>query len=200
SVLLDLDRYRPRIITYLEQQTGKPAEIGKLSLRLFPPAIHVENFGLRNAPPFPSGYIVKVAAIDAELEPHALWHRHLVVTALALDRPEVNPMSDTDGPWNFSNPTARPASKPFTLGEIGRVYIRRGQLVASNLLPSNAPGPIFFEAHEIYGELDHVNVDAMIDPNASSMGGQGHVRTELLSLGAIDAKNLSFTLQLWAKQ
>src|SRR5262249_31469815 len=136
SVLLDLDRYRPRIITYLEQQTGKPAEIGKLSLRLFPPAIHVENFGLRNAPPFPSGYIVKVAAIDAELEPHALWHRHLVVTALALDRPEVNPMSDPDGPWNFSNPTARPASKPFTLGEIGRVYIRRGQLVASNLLPS----------------------------------------------------------------
>jgi hypothetical protein len=38
-------------------------------------------------------------------------------------------------------------------------------------LPSNA-GPVFLEAHEIYGELDHVNVDAMIDPSASSMGGQ----------------------------
>jgi uncharacterized protein involved in outer membrane biogenesis len=198
--VLNLDRYRPRAISYLEQTTGKPAEIGHVSLHFFPLAISVEDFGLRNAPPFPAGYIVKVARVDAQLDPHALWHRHIVITSLALDRPEVNPTSDPDGPWNFEHPSAEPAETPFALGEIGQVIIRRGELVASNLLPSDAPGPVFLEAHEIYGELDHVNVDAMIDPSASSMGGQGHVRAERFSFGAIDAKNLSFTLQLWAKQ
>lgn len=197
---LNIDRYRPRVMSYLHERTGKPVEIGRLALRFFPLAISVEDFGLRNAPPFPAGYIVKVARIDAQLDPRALWHRHIVITSLVLDRPSVNPTSDPDGPWNFENPNAKPADKPFSLGEIGRVIIRRGQLVASNLLPSDAPGPVFLEAHEIYGELDHVNVDAMIDASASSMGGQGHVRAERLSFGAIDAKNLSFTLQLWAKQ
>jgi len=198
--LLNLDRYRPRVISYLEQTTGKPTEIGRLALHFFPLAVSVEDFGLRNAPPFPSGYIVKVARLDAQLDPRALWHRHVVITSLVLDRAEVNPTSDPDGPWNFEHPNAKPSEKPFTLGEIGQVIIRQGQLVASNLLPSDAPGPVFLEAHEIYGELDHVNVDAMIDSSSNSMGGQGHVRAERFSFGAIDAKDLSFTLQLWAKQ
>jgi len=198
--LLNLDRYRPRVISYLEQTTGKPADIGRLSLHLFPLAISVENFGLRNTAPFPAGYIVKVARIDAQLDPRALWHRHIVVTSLVLDGPVLNPTSDPDGPWNFENPGAKPATQSFTLGEIGQVIIRRGQLMASNLLPSDSPGPVFLEAHEVYGELDHVNVDAMIAASSNSMGGQGHVRAERFSFGAIDAKNLSFTLQLWARQ
>jgi uncharacterized protein involved in outer membrane biogenesis len=199
-VLLNVDRYRPTVISYLEQKTGKPTEIGRISVRFLPLAISVENFGLRNTPPFPSGYVVKVARIDAELDPRALLHRHIVVTSLVLDAPVVNPTSDPGGPWNFANPNATPADKPFALGEIGKVQIRHGQLVASNLLSSNAPGPVFLEAHEIFGELDHVNVDAMIDSSANSIGGQGHIRVERFSFGAVDAKNLSFTLQLWAKQ
>jgi uncharacterized protein involved in outer membrane biogenesis len=200
KALLRVNRYRPRVIAYLQAKTGKPVEIENLSLTFFPLAIAVENFGVRNAPPFPAGYIVKVKRIDAQLDARQLLHRHVVITSLVLDTPEVNPTSDPDGPWNFANPNAKPADKPFTVGEIARVQIKHGQLVASNLLPSNAPGPIFLEAHEIFGELDHVNVDAMIDPNASAMGGQGRVRAERLSFGAIDAKNVAFTLQLWAKQ
>src|SRR5437764_9850392 len=120
---LNIDRYRPRVISYLQERTGKPVEIGRLALRFFPLAISVEDFGLRNAPPFPAGYIVKVARIDAQLDPRALWHRHIVITSLVLDRPSVNPTSDPDGPWNFENPNAKPADKPFSLGEIGRVII-----------------------------------------------------------------------------
>jgi uncharacterized protein involved in outer membrane biogenesis len=199
-LLINADRYRTRVISYLQKKTGKPVEIGKLSLTFFPLAISVENFALRNTPPFPSGYVVKVKRIDARLDPRQLLHRHVVITSLVLDTPEVNPTSDPDGPWNFANPNARPSDKPFTLGEIAKVEIRHGQLVASNLLPSNAPGPVFLEAHEIFGELDHVNVDAVIDPGANSMGGQGRVRAERLSFGAVDGKNVAFTLQLWAKQ
>jgi uncharacterized protein involved in outer membrane biogenesis len=31
-LLIDIDRYRPRVIAQIQEATGKPAEIGKLSL------------------------------------------------------------------------------------------------------------------------------------------------------------------------
>jgi uncharacterized protein involved in outer membrane biogenesis len=199
-ILVDGGRYRERAIAFLQERTGKPAEVGRIWLAWFPVAVHVEGFGLRNVAPFPDGYLVKVARIDAELDARELWHRRVVVRSLVLDGVEVRPTSDPDGPWNFENAGAKPAGSGFSLGEIGKVTIRRGQLVASNLLASNAPGPVFFEAHDIEGEFDHVNVDAMIDPSANSMGGQGGVTAARMSFGTVDAKNLSFGLQLWAGQ
>jgi uncharacterized protein involved in outer membrane biogenesis len=198
--LVDADRYRERAIAFVHDRTGKPAEIGRIWLTWFPLAVHVANFGLQNTPPFPAGYIVKVERIDAELDARELWHRRVVVKSLVLDGAEVRPTSDPDGPWNFEKAGAKTSDAGFAIGEIGKVQIKRGQLVASNLMPSNALEPIFFEAHNIAGEFDHVNVDAMLDPAASSMGGQGGVTADRMSFGAVDAKNLSFRLQLWAKQ
>jgi uncharacterized protein involved in outer membrane biogenesis len=200
---VNVDSYRPRLISYVQEKTGKPTEIGRLSLTFFPLTLHLENFGLRNTPPFPPGYIVKVARIDAELQLRPLLHRQLVISSVVLDSPVVKPTSDPDGPWNFANTNAtnaKSSGEPFMLGAIGKIRIKRGQLVASNLLPSDAPGPTFLEAREIYGDLEQVNIAAMTDPSLKSMGGQGRVRAERLSFGAVDAKNVSFTLQLWAKQ
>jgi uncharacterized protein involved in outer membrane biogenesis len=197
-VLIDADRYRPRAIAYLQEHTGKPAEIERLRLTFFPLVLHVQNLALQNTPPFPTGYLLKVAQIDAELDARQLWRRRVVVKSLMLDGVEVRPTSDPDGPWNFENPGAKAGEG--ALGEVAKVVVKRGQLVASNLLPSDAPGPVFFEAHDISGEFDHVNVDAIIDPSANAMGGQGGVTAGRMSFGTVDAKNLSFHLQLWAKQ
>jgi hypothetical protein len=42
----------PRVISYLQQRTGKPVEDrAALTLRFYQLAISVEDFGLRNAPP-----------------------------------------------------------------------------------------------------------------------------------------------------
>ncbi len=38
------------------------------------------------------------------------------------------------------------------------MQIKHWQLIASNLLPSDAAGPIFFEAHEISSDLEQVNL------------------------------------------
>jgi uncharacterized protein involved in outer membrane biogenesis len=197
---LDADRYRSNLVSYIERQTGKPVEIGHLTLTLFPLSIHAENFGMKNPPPFPPGYIVRVARIDAQLDTGALLRRQLVINSLVLDHPSVNLISDPDGPWNFSNPHAAPGEHSFVLGEIAQVEIQRGQLVASNLLPSDAPGPVFLEAHDVSGNFEHVNVSAMIESSSRSMGGQGFVIADRLSFGTVDAANLSFKLQLWAQQ
>src|SRR6202030_2635673 len=80
-----------------------------------------------------------------------------------------------------------------------RVQIKRGQLIASNLLPSDAAGPIFFEAHEISCNLEQVNLVGIIDPSSSSMDGQGRLKADLLRFGAIEARNLDSKLRLEAR-
>jgi uncharacterized protein involved in outer membrane biogenesis len=198
--LLNVDRYRPQLISYLREKTGKEVEVGRLVLTLFPLSIRVDEFVVKNPPPFPPGYVLKVARIDAQLDARALLRRQLVIQSLVLNNPIIHLTSDPDGPWNFSNPHATSTETPFPLGTIGKAEIKQGQLVASNLLPSDAQGPIFFEAHNISGEFEQVNVNAMIDPSSHSMGGQGSVKADTMSFGAVDAKNVSFKLQLWAKQ
>ena len=66
--LINVDRYRPQVIAYLQQKTGKQVEIGRLSLSFSPLSIHVEGFGAKNSSLFPPGYIVKIAKIDAGLD------------------------------------------------------------------------------------------------------------------------------------
>jgi len=79
---------------------------------------------------------------------------------------------------------------------ISRVQIKRGQLVASNLLPSDAAGPIFFEAHEISCDLEQVNLLGIINPSSSSMDAQGNLKAGLLRFGSVEVRSLESKLRL----
>src|ERR1700680_2467972 len=126
--LIKVDRYRPQVISYLQEKTGKQVEIGRLSLTFFPLSIHIDDFGVKNPPIFPRGYIVQVARIDAELSLSALPPRQVVIKSLVLKDPVLNMTSDPDGPWNFENPQAQASQSTFPLGVISRVQIKQGQL------------------------------------------------------------------------
>ena len=104
-ILFNADRYRPKVISYLEEKAGKKMEIGRLAVTFFPGvAIHVDDFGVKSPPLFPPSYIVKVARIDAQLDVRALLHPRVVIKSLVLEQPVINLVSDPDGPWNFENP------------------------------------------------------------------------------------------------
>jgi len=197
--LIHIDRYRPQVISYLQEKTGKQVEIGRLTLTFFPAAIHIDNFGVVNPPIFPRGYVVQVARIDAELSIGALLHRQMVIKSLVLKSPVINLTSDPDGPWNFENPQSKISQNTFPIGPISSVQIEHGELIASNLLPSDAAGPIFFEAHEIFGKLEQVNLVGIITPSSSSMDGQGSLRTDLLRFGAVEMRNLDSKIRLEAR-
>ena len=194
--LIRVDRYRPRVISYLQEKTGKQVEIGRLSLTFFPLFLHIDGFGVKNPPIFPRGYIVQVARIDAELSVSALLRRQVVIKSLVLNDPILNLTSDPDGPWNFENPQAQASQNTFPLGVMSRVQIERGRLIASNLLPSDAAGPIFFEAHDIFCDLDQVNLMGIINPTSSSTDGQGTVKAGLLRFGSVEARNMDSKLRL----
>src|SRR6202795_964541 len=198
--LLNVDRYRPQVISYLQEKTGKQVEIGRLALTFFPVTIHIDHIGVKNPPIFPAGYVAQVARIDAELSVGALLHRQVVIKCLVLEDPVWNLTSDPEGPWNFENPQSKVSANAFPLGPISRVKIERGLMIASNLLPSDAAGPIFFEAHDIYCELEQVNLAGIIDPSSSSMDGQGRLKVGLLRFGAVEVRNLESKLRLESRR
>jgi uncharacterized protein involved in outer membrane biogenesis len=194
--LINVDRYRSYVISYLQEKTGKQVEVGRLGLTFFPVTIHVDHIGVKNPPIFPAGYVVQVARIDAELSVGALLHRQVVIKSLLLEDPVLNLTSDPDGPWNFENPQSKVSASTFPLAPISSVTIKRGLLIASNLLPSDAAGPIFFEAHEIFCELEQVNLVGILNPSSSSIDGQGRLKAGLVRFGSVEARNLDSGLRL----
>ncbi len=199
-IFIDMDRYRSQVISYLQEKTGKQVEIGRLSLTFFPVTIRVDRIGVKNPPIFPAGYVIQVARIDAELSVAALLHRQVVIKSLVLEDPVLNLTSDPDGPWNFENPQSKASVNTFPLGPISNVKIRRGVVVASNLLPSDKAGPIFFEAHEISCQLEQVNLLGIINPASASMDGQGSLKAGLVRFGAVEARDLNSKIRLESRQ
>lgn len=197
SVLFKPDRYRPQVISYFEENTGKKVEIERLALTLFPQVtIHIEGFAVKSPPLFPPSYIVKVTRADAVLDSWMLLHRQMIIKSLVVEDPEINLVSDPDGPWNFENPETKNAKNTFPLGIIDKVLIKRGKLTMSNLLPSDAPGPVFLEAHDITSELDRVDLSAIVNPASNSLNGQGRWNVGRLRFGAVEATNVSSEFRL----
>jgi uncharacterized protein involved in outer membrane biogenesis len=196
-VLFKLDRYRPQLISYFEENTGKKVEIERLALTLFPQVtIHIEGFAVKSPPLFPPSYIVKVTRADAVLDSWTLLHRQITIKLLVVEDPEINLVSDPDGPWNFENPQTNNAKNTFPLGIIDKVLIKRGKLIMSNLLPSDAPGPVFLEAHDITSELDRVDLAAIVNPASNSLNGQGRWTVGRLRFGAVETTNVSSGFRL----
>jgi uncharacterized protein involved in outer membrane biogenesis len=195
--VFNIDRYRPRVIAYLEEKLGKRVEIDRLTLDFFPLSLGIENLNVKNPDVFPAGYIVKIGRIRADLDPRALWHRQVIIKSLVLSHPIINLLSDASGAWNFENPKAKGSQRTFPLGLIYNVQIDGGDLVASTSLPSGARGPVFFEAHEIYSNLEDVNLIGIISLSSSSASdGRGTVQASHLSFGTVDTKNMAAGLQL----
>jgi uncharacterized protein involved in outer membrane biogenesis len=198
--LINVDRYRSQVIAYLVQKTGKQIEIGRLALSFSPLSIRIDGFGAKNPPLFPPGYIVQIARIDAVLDAAALLHRRVVIKSLVLDKPVIHLISDPDGPWNFENPQAKTAGKMPPLGPIAHLQIKAGEVMVSNLLPSDAPGPVLLEVHGISSELADVNLDAILDPSSSSVDAQGKLEADRIRFGAIHVTNVNAKLKLEDRQ
>jgi len=171
-LLFDVDRYRPQVAALIEKQTGKPAEIGHLTLTVFPSlSIRLDDFTLRNPAGFPSGYFVKAQKIYAVVDARELWDHQVVIKSLDLDAPTISLLSNLRGNWNFENTPSSttpapdpPGEKPlFTLGVISNVKINKGKLSVANLLPSGQPGPVFFEADGVSSQLGQVNLNAFAE-------------------------------------
>lgn len=167
--LVDVDRYRPQVISRLERTTGRKAEIGRLSLRLLPVlSIRVDNFALDNPAGFPAGRFLAIERVYAELDAAALLHREIVIGSLKLEGPVVNLVSNAQGRWNSENPaaarvrnTAWQSASPAPSIEINKVELEHGRVTLTALPASGVAGPPNFEAGEVSVDLEDVNPSAL---------------------------------------
>jgi len=172
-LLFDIDHFRPQVTAQIQEETGKPVQIGHLALTLLPRvAIRVDDFSMGNPAGFPAGDLIKAKEIHAAVNVSALLNHKVEITSLRLDDLTIDMLEDAHGKWNFENPPAKIAAPPgtpptanrgaaFTLGVISRLTIAGGEFKAANLLAPGGRGPSLMEVHGASIDLRQVNLDAM---------------------------------------
>ncbi|HME00340.1 MAG TPA: AsmA family protein [Terriglobia bacterium] len=172
-MVIDLDRYRPTVIAYLQRETGKPVSIRRLQLTLFPAlSVRADDVVLGNPRGFPPGDFITAKHIYAKLRAGALWRRQVVIESLVLDQPAIALLSDGRGHWNYQNPAyeqpvrqAALASPPrFTFGVISKLEARNANLTVASLLPPEAGAATLFEARGVASTLEHVDLGSLAPP------------------------------------
>jgi len=174
-MLIDLDRYRPTVIAYLQRETGKPVSIRRLQLTLFPAlSVRADDVVLANPRGFPPGDFVTAKHIYAKLRAGALLRRQLVIESLLLDQPVIALLSDGRGHWNYQDPaneqplrqTAFASHVPFTFGVISRFETRAANLTVASVLPWEAGAGALFEARGVTSTLEHVDLSSLASHGA----------------------------------
>ncbi|MGH9449923.1 MAG: AsmA family protein [Terriglobia bacterium] len=109
--LFQVDRYRPYVVSMIEQKTGRQVAMSRLDLTVFPSlTIRVENLAMANPAPFPPGNWLTVKRVNARLNLGALWHHRIVINSLELDQPTVTLLSNARGNWNYQVRPPQPLS------------------------------------------------------------------------------------------
>src|SRR5437879_4429690 len=102
--VLDVNKYRPRIQTELEQRTGRPVSLGKMDLKVFPLAFRVENAAIGEDKRFPQSRPFAQAQelfVSAKLMP--LLHGDIEIGSVELVNPKIELMRNQQGVWNFAS-------------------------------------------------------------------------------------------------
>ncbi len=217
--LVDVDRHRPRIAAYVEEQTGKPVQIGRLTLTIFPTvSVRVDDFVLGNPEGFPEGDFFHASRIYAELDLGELLRRRIGIQALGISDPVISLLSDTRGKWNFENPEtpSEPAAQSasptesegessgpaFTLGVIERVSITGGRVTAAKLVSPTEAAPGYFEAADLAAELVQVNLNSFTDTEytESRLAASGTLAADSMRFGAFAVSSVATRIRLFPRQ
>ena len=100
--LIDVNQYHGQIQSQLEKRLGRKVTLGKMALRLFPPAFNVENTTIAEDPQFASGRPFATAdklAVSVKFWP--LLRKQLEVNSLELVHPHIELVRNGQGVWNL---------------------------------------------------------------------------------------------------
>jgi AsmA-like C-terminal region/AsmA family len=177
-LFINVDRYRPEIVSEIERQTGRRAEMGGLSVRFLPKiSVVVKNFALGNPPGFPTGNFVTAAKVSANLEIGPLLHRQLVVESVDVENPDITLLSKGEQ-WNYATPAAnsvRNASYSIPLQTtVGEIVISGAHVTLAHVLSSGEVTPAALEATDVRIDLKPVNLGTLVAPASLSPARPDH--------------------------
>src|SRR5712671_5196043 len=180
--LIDVNQYHGQIQSQLEKRLGRNVTLGKMGLRLFPPAFDVENTTIAEDPRFASGRPFATAdklAVSVKFWP--LLRKQLEVNSLELVHPHIELVRNAQGVWNFatlgqeSKPTAgqktsEPAKAPAPTTTTGpgaqppstqpATKQPAGQLTLANLFINDGQVAITdLQKHQSRAVYDHIDLN-----------------------------------------
>lgn len=207
--LFDVNRYRPEVISLIEQNTGRHVEIGHLSLSIFPTvSIRADQFAIANPPGFPNENWLTIQRITARLDLGALWNRRIVIRRLDLSQPVLRLESNREGRWNYEiTPPARSAaadppsgsnthnqSTPlFSLQEISKLVLKNGRLTVMNPSPDGSPGAPSVECQGVAASLENIDLAALGTPPVTTPASAGTAATGTLNIASLRSGNIEAT-------
>ena len=180
--LIDVNEYHGQIQSQLEKRLGRQVTLGKMGLRLFPPAFDVETPTIAEDPHFATNRPFATAdklAVSVEFWP--LLHKQLEVKSLELVHPHIELVRNSQGVWNFatlgqeSKPAAAqkapqpaqvptpttttgPADTPSSTQSTGKQTA--GQLTLANLFINDGQVAITdLQKHQSRAVYDHIDLD-----------------------------------------
>lgn len=102
--LVNVDRFRPQLESYLASELGRKVEIGELSLSLFSGGVSARNVAIADDPEFSDQPFVRTKSIKVGVSLFSLLLAHsLHVSSLTLQDPEITFLRSSTGKWNFSS-------------------------------------------------------------------------------------------------
>ncbi len=188
---INVDRYRPEVISEIEHLTARRVAMGRLSVRFLPKiSLVVQDFAIGNPPGFPSGNFITAATASANLEIGPLLHRRIVVESIQIQKPVIMLISKGEQ-WNFSNPAGAAVrnasySAPFQ-ASAGEIVISGAHIMLTHVLGSGGLSPPSLEATDAMIDLKSISLGAPLAPASFSPRDMGTgMSLRLVSLEAGD--------------
>lgn len=172
---INVDRYRPEIISELERVTARRVGMKRLSVRFLPKiSVVVQDFALGNPPGFPASNFITAQKVSANLEIGPLLHRQIVVESVEIQKPVITLLSKGEQ-WNFASPAANAIRKasysiPFQ-ATVGEVVISGADVALGHVLTSGEASPPALEATDAVIDLKSVNLGTTVSPASASPDG-----------------------------
>ena len=140
--VLDVDRYRPMIVSAIKESTGREAKIGKIRARFVPTVgFNIAKVELGNPPGFAEGDFITVEEIRGGLAVGPLLSKQIQIDSITLVKPKITLLTDSQGKTNydFSAPkkpgekAAAESSSSFKLAAIPLIKFEDVEVIAGTV-------------------------------------------------------------------
>src|SRR4051812_100715 len=112
----DVNHYRPRIQTELQNRLGRPVSLGNIKASFLPPSLIVKDVTIGEDPRFGNGAFAKAQELDVRVALIPLLQKDLQVQSLRLMNPDIQMIKNQAGEWNYASlgqsPAPSQSSKP----------------------------------------------------------------------------------------
>src|SRR5215813_1877227 len=116
--LINVNQYHDKIQAELSQKLNRPVSLGRMSLKVFPLRVRVENAVIGEDPSFHSTRaFAQAQALDVSAKLLPLLRKDVQVNSINMLQPQIELIRDQQGNWNFSSlahPTPAPNQAALT--------------------------------------------------------------------------------------